>query len=148
MNPMCVKELSMAFLVFPVFNPILSANSVKPDAYSWVNNSRVVFGWPPLRDEITGFLKALLITSKSVRTIARIMFIGNKPSDNKIFGRVPSRTAYTRFGLSLQFANWTNVLVGSGPRFWNFLGPSPAGPKFQFLQKMWKGDRACPFVLC
>ena len=127
---MCLKELSMAFLVFPVFNPMLSANSVKPDAYSWVSNSRVVFGWPDVRDEITGFLKALLITSKSVRTIARIMFNGNKPSDNKIFGRVPSRTAYTKFDLSLQ------IEPMSGPRFGNFLGPVR---NFNFHKRCEKG---------
>ena len=102
LNPMCLKELSMAFLVFPVFNPILFANSVNPDAYSWVDNSSIVFGLPLDRDEIAGFLKALLITSKSVRTIARIIFKGNRPSDNNIFGRVPSRTAYIWFDLDLQ----------------------------------------------
>lgn len=134
---MCLKELSMAFLVFPVFNSILSANSVNPDAYSWVNNSSIVFGWPLVRDEITGFLKALLITSKSVRTIARIIFNGNKPSDNKIFGRVPSHTAYTRFDLSLQIERMIDTGFTS-TRFGDW--PDRIGPRFSNLSWSWSGS--------
>ena len=52
---------------------------------------------PDVRDEIAGFLKALLIKSKSVKTIARIAFIGNKPSVSRIFGKVPSHTDFEWF---------------------------------------------------